>query len=285
MQNIKIKSIKRIPKNDRYDLTIGSTKNFFANGILIHNTSAIASHVLVKRNLNFLERTIIKLRIKFGKNPAIWKHLPEINQEEYGFVFASRKVIKSVEGEAIIGDSFYDSDLWTACGEKMKEFIPKGYTIYYEIVGYTPSGSAIQSKYDYGCKQGEHKVYVYRITQTTPDGQVFNLGTKECQEFCLKSGLDFVPLFFHGKAEALFGYQVDNHSDDDWQKDFVKFLEEEYNEKDCYICKNKVPEEGIVIRKEKMSEFEAYKLKSFRFLEFETKELDKGEENIEDSEN
>ena len=48
------------------------------------------------------------------------------------------------------------------------------------------------------------------------------------------------------------------------------------------MCENKVPEEGVVLRKESLFHCESYKLKSFAFLEAESKELDKGEKNIED---
>ena len=54
-----------------------------------------------------------------------------------------------------------------------------------------------------------------------------------------------------------------------------------YNEKDCFMCNNKVPEEGCVIRIDGL-EFEAYKQKSERFYARETILLDKGESNIED---
>ena len=60
--------------------------------------------------------------------------------------------------------------------------------------------------------------------------------------------------------------------------------EKEYNEKNCYMCKTKVPEEGIVLRVlNTPTKFEAYKLKSFNFLARETKSFDKGEINIEDN--
>ena len=43
------------------------------------------------------------------------------------------------------------------------------------------------------------------------------------------------------------------------------------------MCKNKVPAEGIVVSKPHYTfEFNAAKLKSFRFREWESKELDKG---------
>ena len=45
-----------------------------------------------------------------------------------------------------------------------------------------------------------------------------------------------------------------------------------YNEKDCWMCTNKLPEEGIVLRVDRLDSFEAYKLKSFRFLMGESKQ-------------
>ena len=49
------------------------------------------------------------------------------------------------------------------------------------------------------------------------------------------------------------------------------------------MCSNDVPEEGIVLRKEdNLNHFEAYKLKSFEFLQKESKQLDKGLISIED---
>ena len=55
----------------------------------------------------------------------------------------------------------------------------------------------------------------------------------------------------------------------------------ENNEHNCCMCNNTVPEEGCVVRIEGL-EFEAYKQKSNRFYERETKNLDLGEINIED---
>lgn len=54
-----------------------------------------------------------------------------------------------------------------------------------------------------------------------------------------------------------------------------------YMERTSPSCDNKVPHEGIVIKIENMKS-EAFKLKCFKFLDKEGKELDKGESNIED---
>ena len=75
--------------------------------------------------------------------------------------------------------------------------------------------------------------------------------------------------------------EPENFPDQKWEEEFLNELKSKYNEKDCYICKNKVPEEGCVVRIEG-NEFEAYKQKSTRFYELETKMLDKGEVDIEE---
>ena len=65
MEQVKIKSIRKLPKKlDRYDLTINSTHNFFANNILIHNTSFICGNVLTKRypDESFIKKSVRGIR-------------------------------------------------------------------------------------------------------------------------------------------------------------------------------------------------------------------------------
>lgn len=243
----------------------------------VHGTSCITSHLLVNRNLSLVE----KILDKSSSINKIKKYLPVIKKEDYGYIFASRRVIKAVEGEEVEDkEHFYDVDIWSVVGEELKSKVEKGITIYSEIVGYLPTNAMIQKDYDYGCVVGQHKVYVYRITYTNPDGKVFNYTTKECQEYCERYELEFVPVFYNGLAKDKYP-ELDTNKH--WHEDFLHNLEKDYNEKNCYLCKKKVPEEGVVIRKENSYiDFEAYKLKSIKFLEKETKMLDKGEGNLED---
>lgn len=229
-----------------------------------HGTSWWVAHVLTKSKLGVLPRILRFLGIP-------------IKEMEYDYIYGSRKVVKN-EFETQGKQDFYDEDIWGKIKEDVKEFIPKGYTLYGEALGYTESGSPIQSKYDYGCEQGKKRLQVYRITFTNEDGIVSDLSSHQVEEFCQRFGLEYVYVFYKGRAKDLFPeLDTENH----WHEEFVKKLEEKYLEKDCFMCKNQVPEEGIVIRKETLFEFRAYKLKSFRFLEWETEQLDKGEEDIE----
>jgi len=226
----------------------------------LHGTSGWCSFVKVKRKLNLLEK--------------ILKHFVKIETEEYDLVYGSRKVVKN-EYETQGKMDFYKEDLWGKVKDEFKEFIPKSFTLYYEIVGYTEGGAYIQEGYDYGCEVGKNETYIYRITTTNSDGVVNNLSTEQIIEFCNHFGLKHVPYLFIGKASHVIA------NSETFNSDLVEVLEDMYTEKDCYMCKNKVPEEGIVVRKEKMFQFEAYKLKSNKFLEYETKLLDKGVSDLE----
>lgn len=170
---------------------------------------------------------------------------------------------------------FYDFDIWTHVGEELKPFIPKGVTLYGEIAGRLPNGKWIQKDYDYG--HTTYGVYVFRITYTNYDGQVFEFTPQQIMDFCAKNNLLSPKYFFYGQAQHMFDLDTTNH----WHENFLEKLVENYNEKDCFMCKHTVPEEGIVLRKEGEF-FEAYKLKSVRFLERETKALDAGQGDFED---
>ena len=82
---------------------------------------------------------------------------------------------------------------------------------------------------------------------------------------------------FYGYAKELSDERM---TEENWRSKLLETLKAEYTEKECWMCNNKVPEEGCVIRVEGL-EFEAYKLKSNLFYERETKLLDKGESDME----
>ena len=238
----------------------------------LHGTSATYQNVLVKKKLNWKERLLKKLKFN-------------IVDTEYDLVITSRKVVKNNQfNDFKNSNHFYGTDVWTdiANTHNLKS-IPKGYSLYGEIVGYTSEGKAIQKDYDYECTnngQEKNKFFVYRITYTNVDGVVSELSMFEIEEFCQKMGLKCVPIFFMGYAKDLY---PDLTIDENWNTNFIQLIEKDYLEKDCYMCNNKVPAEGVVIKREQLFSCEPLKLKSFSFLEKETKELDRGEENIEDS--
>lgn len=249
---------------EKYDIET-ETHNFLASGILIHNSSLVVSNILTKRKLSWLERLGAKVGVK-------------VKDQEYGIVISSRKVIKTESNQ---GTGYYKSDIWTEAGNKLKDVIPKGYSLYCEIIGYF-GDSYIQKGYDYGCAPGEFKTYVYKITHTNPDGFVINLTANQIKQFCEKYALLFSDtLRYYGYASALYP-DLDPDSTT-WREEFLERLEKEFTEKDCIMCVNKVPEEGIVLVKENMFEYQAFKLKSHAFLMYEDKQLEAEEVNLEDN--
>ena len=68
--------------------------------------------------------------------------------------------------------------------------------------------------------------------------------------------------------------------DENWHENFLNKLIGQFTEKDCFMCANVVPEEGIVIVTEGLV-WNGLKLKSDRFYTMETQNLDAGEVDIE----
>lgn len=234
-----------------------------------HGTSWWVGNLLVKRKLTWKE----KLAKLFGVR---------VQETEYDYVYGSRRVVKN-EFETRDAGHFYSYDLWGDIKDQISQFIPKGFTLYGEAIGYTKTGEYIQKGFDYGCDllSTKMKIYVYRITFTNTDGQVYELEDNQIAEFCNKYGLRYNDTFLvYEKAGNIY---PDIPVDENWAVNFVKRLEEDYLEKDCYMCDNKVPAEGIVLRVNKLFSYTAYKLKSFRFLEWEDKEAEKEIVNIEDT--
>lgn len=245
-----------------------------------HGSSGIVSNVLVKRKLNIISKLLNKLGAK-------------IPTEEYGFIYSSGKP-KSKLPKGIVGsykndgESYYTSDIWKQTYEMLKDYVSHGMTIYYEIVGFSEGGQAIQKGYDYGCQPKELKIFVYRVTYTNDQGKVFEFSARQVQEWCKNNGLVPVHEMFYGYAIDLAEKLNKKHKlvksikpEEHFGENLLELIKLEYNEKDCFMCKNKTPEEGVVVRIEGIG-FEAYKQKSKKFYEHETKQLDKGETGMEE---
>lgn len=239
-----------------------------------HGCSAVIGNVLVKRQLSWLEKLAKLLGVK-------------VVDTEYDIIYSSRKVVKNKNFNPTVSGGYYNEDIWGVVKNEVGNLVPKGYTLYGEILGYTPSGSFIQDKYDYGCSQGTHKFYVYKISFVNPDGKVHFLTDRQIGEFCDKYGINYSDTFIyygtienHLKVLTELGIEYDSR---DWRDKYLQYLEDTYNEKDCYMCANKVPEEGIVLRVEKLDEYVAYKLKSKRFTLMESDLQEKEISNIEDN--
>lgn len=232
----------------------------------IHGTSFVVSSVLCKKKLTFVEKVLKKIGVN-------------VVDSHYDLVYSSRKAVKNKNIKNGNSQHFYGYNLWGDIAQNLKGSLTEGISLYGEAVGYTKTGAYIQNQYDYGCSPGKFETYIYRITMTNASGKVFEFSSSQVKEYCQKFGLKTVPEYYYGKAKDLFDLPPDEH----WNESFLEKLTEEYLEKDCDLCVNKVPAEGIVIRRETF-DIDVYKHKSFRFLEQETKQLDSGEIDLETQE-
>ncbi len=243
-----------------------SPNDYIAITRKLHGTSWVAARLLCNKRLTWQEKLLKKFGVK-------------IVDTEYDLLWASRRVLKNGYLEVGNKDHFYSYDLWEDIAKSVEYAIQDSITLYGECVGFTKNGGYIQNGYDYGCPVGQFKTYIYRITTTNQSGQVYEFSHNQVKDYCEKFGLTMVPELYYGKAKDLYpDLSVKEH----WHENFLQRLIDDYLEKDCDLCKSqKVPDEGICLRKD-IFDSEIYKLKSFKFLEWETKQLD--DENFVDIE-
>lgn len=246
----------------------------------LHGTSGIFSNILTKRQLNRWER----IKKFFGFY---------VKEEEYGNVYSSRSVIKNqyINPRA---QSFYGTDIWGCVDKVIAPYLEKGMTVYGEIVGYIEGTSKyIQKDHDYGCKPGEWKFMPYRVTMTEPDGTKTEWDLEKVDAWTrelvknheeLKDKIMFLTILYTGRFGDLY---PDIAEDEQWQANVLErmkndtehFLMEKYEP----LCKNKVPREGIVIRKNGDQYARAWKLKTKAHYARECKSHDQGEADIEET--
>lgn len=211
---------------------------------------------------NCLEFTTTK------RNPIFKKlfHLPDKVTSKFKIISGSRRVVlRDYDG------GYYGSN---AFRKKYNDFfidkLPKGMTVYGEIVGWIDENTPIMPKcknskvkdkefskmygeetiFTYGCTKGENHAYIYRITMTNDDGVVVELPTEETKRWCELLGCDFVPLL------EKFLYI----SWEDLNKRCEKYLDiPEPLSNGTHVT------EGVVVRIDNRSKFTAYKTKSFTF--------------------
>lgn len=211
---------------------------------------------------------------------------------EYGNVTSSRKVIKNQYINKDVKDGYYSVDVWSEYGNLIYPYLDEGMTLYGEICGYVSgSDKMIQKGYDYGCELGKNFMMPYRITTTNDDGTKKEWEVMEVFEWTraliadhpeLAEHVHPITIFYHGTLSDLY---PDLSLTEHWHENLLEAMRADKKhfgmEKNEPMCNNKVPREGIVIRKCDDEFVEAFKLKCAKFLERERAEIDKGEVDME----
>ena len=262
------KEIFKIKPDDKVTITVK-----------LHGTSAIFANVPVKV---YSKNPIIRFINLFRKKP--------IYKIANGNLCASRRVIKNRYINKHLTKGFYSQDIWEIYNNWLKDYIPAGMTIYGEICGFLPDGSPIQGAYDYGNRPKHSFLMIYRITTDEQNGKK-EWEISEVKKFTLNL-MKLVP-----ENENLSIHPIDILAEDSlrnlypnipvsghWNEEIIDALRKDVRlgfEKMEPLCRNKVPREGIVVRKIGDVIPEAWKLKAIAFLNKEAKEIDKGNTNME----
>lgn len=214
---------------------------------------------------------------------------------EYGPVYASRTVIKNKYLNKEVGKGYYGSDIWSEYGDIIYPYLENGMTVYGEICGYlTNSDKMIQKSYDYGSNRGENTFMPYRITTEEGDkkrewevGEVV-VWTNKLRDRMLKDSnpnvdkITTINILYVGTLENLYpNIQVDEN----WHTNILEAMKSDKEhfgmEENEPLCNNKVPREGICIRKFNDPLRECFKLKTQSFKLKEALQYDEGEVDIE----
>lgn len=183
----------------------------------------------------------------------------------YKYVSGTRRVVLQDFNGGFYGDNAFRASYHNLLKGKLK----KGETIYYEIVGYINETTPImgvannkkmndkefvkkygeQTTFSYGCQPGQNKMYVYRMTYTSLDGNVIEYPWSLVKRRCEEMGLDYVKdldRFIYTTKEDLYE-RIDKWLDIDDP-----------------IGRTHI-NEGVVVRLEDRPTFTAFKKKSYAF--------------------
>jgi len=220
----------------------------------LHGTSGRFGNCLSRRPLKWYERILSKV--------------VDINSHKYESHYGSRRVIKTWMVNKNNVD-FYDNDVWNVINERVKSIIPQDWIIYWEIIWWD-GNKPIQKWYTYSLQQWEVELYVYRISVVNQQGIVSDLSWDAIKQFCTNNGIKHVPELWVGKHKD---FNVDDYMDKNYKEMW-------YN---CVPLSEWCPcDEWVIVRKEWVMPYLS-KAKCNTFLEYESKQLDSWEVDLESS--
>lgn len=238
----------------------------------LHGTSARTYNVLAKRKLTWLERMAKRFGVK-------------VQEEQYEYVVASRRTLKSVGFEELPGKNHYftEGDLWSEVAKiRLDGRLYKGEAVYYEIIGKTYGGQDIQAGYSYGLDTPH--IFVYRITNINAQGVEVDLSYNQMKHRAAQLGLDICPEFFVGTLGEFIDKYDSGQTYKELEEPLTRIFYNKLLEQPSILDKS-VVEEGFCVRiEDSYPKAEIYKVKSKKFLEHETKVKDKELVDMEEEE-
>lgn len=199
---------------------------------------------------------------------------------DWGYISGTRRtVLDDWDG------GFYGSNAFRKQHhDKFVGKLHKGEEVYYEVVGFTDSGTPIMGKgnnkkldkdfvkqygeetvFSYGCSSDgsdapQSDLYVYRMTMTNEDGDVVEYSPDFMRYRCEQMGIKCVPVFWKGFADETIDWNDAGMTAGEW----VMEKAEQYYDGPDPIGKTHV-REGVVVRIINRPKFCAYKTKNYSF--------------------
>lgn len=195
---------------------------------------------------------------------------------EWGYVSGTRRtILENFDG------GFYGSNLFREQHSKFFEGkLHKGEEVYYEVVGFTDTGTPIMASaankklndkafikqygetttFSYGCESPQSELYVYRMTMTNEDGDVVEYSPDFMRYRCEQMGCKTVPVMWKGFADETIDWNDAGMTAGEW----VMEKAEQYYAGPDPIGKTHT-REGVVVRIVNKPKFCAYKHKNFEF--------------------
>lgn len=182
--------------------------------------------------------------------------------------------------------------------QKVAPYLRKGEQLYYEIFGNTKTncrpcgtnsfkgGVNIQQGFPYGCRQGEYRVILYRVTVTTPDGLCVGLSREAVYRRAAELGLEVPPLLGRGIYDATTGKAMVSALSG-WTYDREAMTLDELKAETCgksTLDAGTLLEGVVVWFEDAEGKWDCLKLKSDEFLLLEDKQREKGVGDVEDTE-
>ena len=232
----------------------------------MHGTSQRTGYLPV---FKYYKRTLIDRILRREGTPVY----------DWGYVSGTRRTVLENYDGGYYGSNefreqhskFFEGKLW------------KGEEIFYEVAGFTHTGTPIMATannkkindkefvkqygetttFSYGCdpdgKDGKPQsdIYVYRMTMTNEDGNVVEYTPDFMRYRCEQMGVKTVPVFWKGEIPAL---NLAKQTHGDWVKAQAEF----YYDGPDPIGKTHI-REGVVVRILNRPKFTAYKHKNFAF--------------------
>lgn len=262
--------------------------NAFKAGDLIeitlkmHGTSQRTAYTLVQKE-KIYPWVIDKIRRLFRLKPEVI--------ESYDYISGTRRCTL----ENFDGGYYGDNAFRKQHHDKFVGKLHKGEEIFYEVVGFTDSGTPIMptvsnkklddkefikkygsdTVFSYGCEPTtsidcddlQSDIYVYRMTMTNPDGEVVEYSYDYMKYRCEQMGVKVVPMldkFIIPENIENIGFETDDGYEYKTAGEYVKEIAECYYDGVDPIGKTHW-REGVVVRIVNRPKFTAYKHKNFVF--------------------